>query len=89
MVLIVSARSAPGGGSFRQFRLLTDVGFEAASRGLVSPHEPAVGHHQRLAGQRIRLERCEEQRRLGDVLDSGELAVNRVLEHDLLDNILL
>lgn len=55
----------------------------------MSLHESAVAHHRRLASQHIRLERCEEQRRLGDVLDSGELAVDRVLEHDVLDNILL
>src|SRR5260370_32660184 len=55
---------------------------------MASLHEPAVAYHQRLPGQRIRLERGEEQRRLGDVLDRGELAIDRVLEHDVLDHVL-
>ena len=31
----------------------------------------------------------EEQRRLGDVLDGGELAVDGLLQHDVLDHVLL
>ncbi len=43
----------------------------------------------RLAGERVRLEGGEEERGFGHVLDRGELAVDRVLQHDVLDDVLL
>src|SRR5690349_19145965 len=44
-------------------------------------HEPAVAHHQRLAGERVGLERREEERDFGDVLHGREYAIDRLLEH--------
>ena len=55
---------------------------------VTSLHAPAVAHHERLAGQRVRSERGEEESRFGHVLDRGELAVHGVLEHDGLDDLL-
>src|SRR5262249_36337 len=52
-------------------------------------HEPAVAHHQRLPGERVRGKCREEQRNLGDVIDGRELAVDSLLEHHLLDNVFL
>src|SRR6476620_2981349 len=52
-------------------------------------HVPAVAHDERLAGQRVRRERCEQRGDLGDVVERCELAVDGVLEHDLLDDVLL
>src|ERR1022692_3990512 len=49
-------------------------------------HEPAVADDEGLAGQRVRVERGEEQRGLRHVLDRGELAVDRVLQHHGLDD---
>ena len=43
---------------------------------------------QRLAGQRIRRERCEKKSDLGNVGDGRELAVDGVLEHDFLHHVL-
>src|SRR5208337_247502 len=54
-----------------------------------SLHEPAMADHERLAGQRVRAEGGEEERGFCDVLDRGELAVDGVLQHDVLDDVLL
>jgi len=52
-------------------------------------HEPAVGDDQGLTGQRVRGEGGEKQRRLGDILDGRELAIDGFLQHDILDDVLL
>src|SRR5512138_924314 len=52
-------------------------------------HMPAMAYADRLAGERVGLEGCEEQGHLGHVLDRGELLVHRLGEHDLLDHALL
>src|SRR5512140_484968 len=50
-------------------------------------HEPAVTDDEGLAGHGSRREGRAEQRRLGHVFDGGEQAVHRVLEHDVLDDL--
>src|SRR3954465_8949715 len=52
-------------------------------------HEPAVAHHQRLAGERVGREGGEEEGGRGDVGGGGELAVAGFLEHHLLDDVVL
>src|SRR5271156_5046215 len=52
-------------------------------------HKPTVADDERLAGQRVALEAGEKQYRLGDVFGGGEFAVDRVLQHDVLDHIFL
>jgi hypothetical protein len=44
---------------------------------------------QGLASQRIRGEGGEKQRRLGDILDGRELAIDGFLQHDIFDDFLL
>ena len=43
---------------------------------------------ERLPGQRVGWRAGEVEHRLGDVLSGGELAVHRVLQHDVLDHLL-
>src|ERR1700740_3776900 len=50
-------------------------------------HEPAVADHDGLAGERVRWERREEHRSLRDVLYRGELAIDRLLQHDRPDDV--
>src|SRR5262245_22344882 len=52
-------------------------------------HMPAMAHADRLAGERIGLERGEEQRHVGHVLDRCEFLVHGLCQHDLLDHALL
>src|SRR5271170_614144 len=52
-------------------------------------HEPTMADDERLAGQRVALEAGEKQHRLGNVFGGGELAVDRVLQHDVLDYVFL
>src|SRR5437667_388854 len=54
-----------------------------------SLHDPAVAHDQGLPGEGVRLEGGEKQSRLRDVAKRGEFTVDRVLEHDGLDDGLL
>src|ERR1700761_6882543 len=58
-------------------RLSPGKGATSLSRILL--HEPAMADDDRLAGQRVGLERGKEQRRLGDVIRGGEFTVHRVL----------
>ena len=44
---------------------------------------PAVAHDQGLAGQRVGAEAGKEDRGFGDVFDRRELAIYRVLQHDV------
>jgi hypothetical protein len=65
-------------------------GFFAAasvSRALASLHEPAVTHDQRLPGQCVAFEPGKKNRGLRHVLNSGEFAVDRVLQHHVLDDV--
>src|SRR5262249_8124081 len=52
-------------------------------------HEPTMADDERLASQRVRIESGEKHRRLGDVLDRGELAIYGFLQHDVFDHFLL
>src|SRR4051794_28489840 len=52
-------------------------------------HEPAMADDDRLTGQRVRAERGEEQRGLGDIPDRGEFTVHGFLQHDFPDYPLL
>src|SRR3954465_8168722 len=52
-------------------------------------HEPAVTHHQRLAGQRVGREGGEEEGGRGDVGRRCELAIDGLLQHHLLDDVVL
>src|SRR6185312_15715887 len=52
-------------------------------------HRPAVAGDQRLAGQGVGRERREEEGDLGDVGGGREFAVDGVLQHHLLDHVLL
>src|SRR5881398_180578 len=54
-----------------------------------SLHDPAVAHDQGLPGEGVRLEGGEKQSRLRNVAKRGEFTVDRVLEHDGLDDGLL
>src|SRR5579872_2163176 len=49
-------------------------------------HAPTMADDERLTGQRVRREGREKYRRFGDVLDRGELAVHRLLEHHVADD---
>src|SRR5262245_63427353 len=53
---------------------------------MVSPllHEPAVTHHDRLAGQRIRIEAGKHHGAFRNIGNGGEFTVHRFLTHDLL-----
>src|SRR5215831_17828833 len=51
-------------------------------------HEPTMADDERLASQCFRIEGGEEQRRLGNVLDRGELAIHGFLQHNVLDHFL-
>jgi len=62
--------------------------FGAPARAPPLFHEPAVADDHGLTGQCVGLEAGEEQHRLGDVFGRGEFAVNRVLQHDVLDYVL-
>src|SRR5438105_1289485 len=53
-----------------------------------SLHVPAVADDQRLARERIGGESREEQGDLGNVVEGSELAVDRLLEHEVLDDFL-
>src|SRR6266850_6843014 len=61
---------------------------DRVTRPVISLHAPAVAHDDRLARQRVRRERGQEQSHLRDVRQRGELAVHRVLEHQVLDHFL-
>src|SRR3569832_2018398 len=54
----------------------------------ISVHIPAVAHHDRLAGKRTGFEARQHEGYLGDILDRGELLIDRVAEHHLLHHIL-
>src|SRR5262245_12141085 len=78
----------------RIFPYAADImGVFRLSGGLARPprppslHEPAVADDQRLAGQGVAFEPGEENRRLGDVSDGRELAVDRLLQHHVLDDL--
>jgi hypothetical protein len=47
-----------------------------------------MAHDERLAGQRIRRERREEERRGSDLFDGGELPIDCISKHNLADNVL-
>src|ERR1700735_4194206 len=52
-------------------------------------HEPAVADDDGLAGERVGTERREEQRGFRHVVHRGEFAIHGLLEHDVLDHLLL
>ena len=54
-----------------------------------SLHKPSMAHHQGLPGERVAREGGEQQRHLGDVFDGRELTVHGLLEHHVLDHLLL
>src|SRR4051812_41868000 len=54
-----------------------------------SLYEPAMADHQRLASQCIGAEPCQEERGFSDVLHRSKFAIDRLLEHHVLDHLLL
>src|SRR5262249_13067428 len=77
------------GRAYRGLTILTAIFISYAPFRTFSLHEPAVADDDRLSRQRVGGKRGEEERRLGDVLDRGELAVNGLLQHHVLHDLLL
>src|SRR5262245_27781918 len=72
----------------RGLTILAAICISAAPCRTISLHEPSVADDDRLARQRVRGKRGKEQRRLGHVLDRGELAVDGFPEHHVLHHLL-